>query len=386
MIKKVVMVCFVLMLVTVLAGVAGDMQTNSPSNQSTASAPTNLQFQSYTGPFVGSKNSNVYHYPWCSEAKKILPQNLVTFATLADACAAGYRPCEVCKPPACGSLQTFIASPAVCAQGPNSLDLFAQGTNGALYHKSYAGSTWSSWENLGGKLTSSPAATSPGSGQIDVFVRGSNGALYEKTTTDGGKLWSNWISLGGQIPVGTAPAASSWDSGRLDLFVEGMNGALYHKSYTGSTWSSWENLGGKLTSSPGAAGLGEAQTIRVGARGGDGAYWYREFENGVWSGWNTLGGKLLAGTGPALAWVQTGDNSFWLRDFVTGTNHQLYYSNGPWVSLGGYLTSSPTAASPIETTYYGDINVFVRGGDGGIWGKLTNNNGASWTGWYGVAW
>jgi hypothetical protein len=50
--------------------------------------------------------------------------------------------------------------------------------NGALYHKSYSGSTWSGWENLGGKLTSSPAATSPGTGQIDVFVRGTDGALW----------------------------------------------------------------------------------------------------------------------------------------------------------------------------------------------------------------
>jgi hypothetical protein len=63
--------------------------------------PANLQ--SYTGPFVGSINSNVYHYPWCFEAKKIHPENLVIFPTVADACAAGYRPCEVCKPPACGS-------------------------------------------------------------------------------------------------------------------------------------------------------------------------------------------------------------------------------------------------------------------------------------------
>jgi hypothetical protein len=71
--------------------------------------PTNIQ--SYTGPFVGSKNSNVYHYPWCYEAKKILPENLVTFATVADACAAGYRPCEVCNPPACNPTPSPTPTP-----------------------------------------------------------------------------------------------------------------------------------------------------------------------------------------------------------------------------------------------------------------------------------
>jgi len=71
--------------------------------------PANLQ--SYAGPFVGSINSNVYHYPWCFEAKKILAKNLVIFPTVANACAAGYRPCEECKPPACLPTPTPTPTP-----------------------------------------------------------------------------------------------------------------------------------------------------------------------------------------------------------------------------------------------------------------------------------
>jgi hypothetical protein len=126
-IKKVAIVCVALFLMTVLAvGLAGSIPTQTAITPSTASAvtvksttaahpiflsyeqPTNLQQQSYTGPFVGSINSNVYHYPWCYEAKKILQKNLITFATVGDACAAGYRPCEVCNPPACGSQTAMI--------------------------------------------------------------------------------------------------------------------------------------------------------------------------------------------------------------------------------------------------------------------------------------
>jgi competence protein ComEC len=51
------------------------------------------------GPFVGSVNSDVYHYPWCSYAQQIKPENLVTFATAQDAVNAGYRPCKICNPP-----------------------------------------------------------------------------------------------------------------------------------------------------------------------------------------------------------------------------------------------------------------------------------------------
>ena len=52
-----------------------------------------------TGVFVGSKNSDVYHYPNCSSAKKIKPSNLITFNSVQEARDRGYRPCKVCKPP-----------------------------------------------------------------------------------------------------------------------------------------------------------------------------------------------------------------------------------------------------------------------------------------------
>lgn len=49
--------------------------------------------------FVGSKNSDKYHYPSCGHAKKILSKNLVTFSSVADARSKGYVPCKSCKPP-----------------------------------------------------------------------------------------------------------------------------------------------------------------------------------------------------------------------------------------------------------------------------------------------
>lgn len=49
--------------------------------------------------YVGSKKSDKYHYPSCTWAKKISPQNLRTFKTAKEALDAGYIPCKVCKPP-----------------------------------------------------------------------------------------------------------------------------------------------------------------------------------------------------------------------------------------------------------------------------------------------
>ncbi len=49
--------------------------------------------------FVGSKNSDKYHYKTCAWAKKISSSNLVTFKKVTEAKKVGYRACRVCKPP-----------------------------------------------------------------------------------------------------------------------------------------------------------------------------------------------------------------------------------------------------------------------------------------------
>ena len=49
--------------------------------------------------YVGSRNSNKYHYTWCRSAQKIKPKNKVVFNSVKEAQDAGYIPCKVCKPP-----------------------------------------------------------------------------------------------------------------------------------------------------------------------------------------------------------------------------------------------------------------------------------------------
>lgn len=48
--------------------------------------------------FVGSKNSNKYHYCDCASAKKISSKNLVCFKSIEEAKDSGYIPCKICKP------------------------------------------------------------------------------------------------------------------------------------------------------------------------------------------------------------------------------------------------------------------------------------------------
>jgi hypothetical protein len=173
MIKKALIVCAVLALTVVLAGVAGNIQIGIASNPSTASTPRNLQFQSYNGPVVGSKNSNVYHYPSCYEAKKIKPENLVTFPTIADACAAGYRPCKVCDPPACGAVQptatptvvptaTPTAAPTAAATAQPQLATSPTPTAAPTTSKATPTATSTTTSNVGQATQAASSSSTPG--------------------------------------------------------------------------------------------------------------------------------------------------------------------------------------------------------------------------------
>ncbi len=51
------------------------------------------------GPFVGSAKPDKYHYPSCSAAMRIKPENLVTLSSSAGARANGYSPYGICHPP-----------------------------------------------------------------------------------------------------------------------------------------------------------------------------------------------------------------------------------------------------------------------------------------------
>ena len=48
--------------------------------------------------YYASAKSDKFHYPWCTWAKEIKPENLIVFESREDALKAGYVPCKVCEP------------------------------------------------------------------------------------------------------------------------------------------------------------------------------------------------------------------------------------------------------------------------------------------------
>jgi len=51
------------------------------------------------GRYVGSTQSDRYHYPECYWTQQIKPENLIWFSSAEEALDMGYVPCKVCGPP-----------------------------------------------------------------------------------------------------------------------------------------------------------------------------------------------------------------------------------------------------------------------------------------------
>jgi len=229
----------------------------------------------------------------------------------------------------------LIGGPAV-VQTATGLAVFGRGTDNALWwiHQ-VAGGKWSSWQSLGGVITSQPGAAgvTAGSGPAVALARGADGALWFRMQGSGG--WSAWQSFGGRLLAGTGPAAVNTQAGGLVVAVTGTDHHVWLFGPMGMQVYGFLNFGGVTNGTPGITNLpGTAQVI-VFARGTDNAMWYKEsiLPIGNPGGWASLGGVLT--TGPAAATMPGGK----MYVFVLGVDNLPYVWSGMTPSSGGWASA-----------------------------------------------
>jgi hypothetical protein len=259
----------------------------------------------------------------------------------------------------------FTASPAVASWGPNRLDVFGRGGDGALWHDGWNGINWTGWQSLGGFLTSAPAAVSWGPNRIDIFARGGDNALWHMAWN--GSAWTAWDSRGGSI--NEAPAAASWGVNRLDVFVRGWDNALYHMSWNGSAWSGFDGRGGTLSAAPGAVSWG-FNRIDVFARGMDAGLYHMSWNGSAWSGWDSRGGPTTpAPVAPASTAVNT------LGVFLVGADGSLQHfgwNGSAWTAMTTAGTAAPWRLGPAAVSQPGSghVDIFTIGPGNAIWHQV----------------
>jgi acylphosphatase len=173
------------------------------------------------------------------------------------------------------------------------LEVFAQGSDGALWHiwQLTPNGLWSSWASLGtppnSKVTILESSTNA-DGRIEVFVQGKDGVFWHIWQTTPGESWSTWNSLGTPASGNTGyfmPFTVSRNAdGRLEVFLEGGDGALYHswQHTPGGGWGSWFTLdqppSGPLRLPANDSAVTVAQNkdghLEVLVTGKDGALWH----------------------------------------------------------------------------------------------------------------
>jgi hypothetical protein len=229
---------------------------------------------------------------------------------------------------------TLVGGPGVAfvpaPLGPGTA-LFARGTNNAMYQF-----TGTSWQSLGGALTSRPGAAAgalsvTGGEAIDAVVRGSDGAVWDRELTT---VAGPWRGLGGRVLAGSGPAAVNV-GGTLYVLAVGTDGAVWVRHSTdGAHWSGWQSLGGRGSGDVGVASPAPGVGV-VFVRGTDNAVWYNEFAGttaGVTPGWHSLGGKLTSGVGAGAGPDGT------IAVLVLGLDNRIHGLIGTWPALGNWTT------------------------------------------------
>jgi hypothetical protein len=172
------------------------------------------------------------------------------------------------------------SSPAVVSWAPGTFHVFILNVNNALSYIRYANGAWGSWTAVppgtpsGVTFAGNPTVASQGPNSLDVFINSSNGHIWHTFYVSTG--WRNqWEDNVSGAALGSSPAATSWGPGRVDLFFQGTDHSLKWKYYA-LQWKGPYSIGGLLNSSPIAVAAHVAQ-MDVLSVGTDGGLWRRSY-------------------------------------------------------------------------------------------------------------
>jgi len=162
---------------------------------------------------------------------------------------------------------------------------------------------------------------------IETAPDGTIAQIGARAPADAYDIGGRWL-----LP-GTGPAAVTTAGGDLAVAVIGTDHHIWLFSPTATQVYGWLDFGGRTSSTPGIANDSPRRDIQVQfivfARGTDNALWsnYSGLAIGTPGGWTSLGGSLTSG--PSAATVPTGATYV----FALGTDNLPWMRSGIWPSL-----------------------------------------------------
>lgn len=231
----------------------------------------------------------------------------------------------------------MVNRPICKSWGINRIDCFSLGAPhqigfSTLWHRYWDGNSWGLYESLGGLANNGshdPDCLSWGPNRLDCFVVGTDGAIWHRWWDETG--WRGWESLQGAIhAIGGGPSCTSWGVGRIDCFVMGTDKSLWHNWFAdGLGWAGWHNRNVNLVFPPKcmSVAIGEIHCLAVGTTGFSDTSW----KNGVRSGpTRTRAGQMDIPVAPeCIAWTKDKMpriDCFYLRYGTSGGMKHIWWT------------------------------------------------------------
>jgi peptidoglycan/xylan/chitin deacetylase (PgdA/CDA1 family) len=224
-----------------------------------------------------------------------------------------------------------ITAPAAVSTAAGSIEVYAAGTDHAVWRDALSGGRWSGWRRLGGTTYSAPAAAPiPGSSSMQVLIRGTDNALWASTGTAG--TFGGWRKVGGVLIDG--PAGSGTAAPGVDVAVRGTDNAVWTVAYRSGHWSGFTRAWAPAAPAPPASGLLGTDWTRIPTGSKVVALTFDAGSNAA--GLPSISSTLRAKQVPATFFL-TGN---WARDFPAQAN---------MIAADGYLIGNHSLSHPSFT-------------------------------------
>ena len=267
------------------------------------------------------------------------------------------------------------------------LEIFARGSDNALWHNWHTREGWSGWASLGGSLLGAPAVARHAGGGLAVFSLAADRAVRQIWQTAQG--WSRWDSLGGELTG--SPAVGMNGDNRLEVFAHTADGQLWHnyQDHSFVNWSGWQPMGVRISGNP-AVGLGSGfepvyGRLCVFVVGLDHTVQFShqaEPRNSrSWTPFRRIAGPAISDVAVAMSLDQRIE-LFYAGE--SGAMHHVYQADQrsfTWSapsSFGGILSHRPAAIRNAD----GRLEVFHRGNDRRLHNGFQTAPNNGWSAWH----
>ena len=175
----------------------------------------------------------------------------------------------------------LTGGPRALAVGADTY-VFARGEDKNIWYVVRDRSGYGAWHKLTGiSVDADPAAVTARAGRIDLFALGTDGLLYRRTFAGG--YWNAWSQVDERTRFDAAPAAASSAPGRIDL-VGRVGGDLVTASLVGDRWNAWALVptAGRITAAPALVSRAQGTLDAFVVRKADGAVLHLPYSAGAW--------------------------------------------------------------------------------------------------------